>query len=265
MSCSPPTSFLPSAIPSGDSPLIYLILGCVGSGRRELVADLIEGGLPEGMTSAVLISENEPEDPADERLPAIERWRWEPEVSAIIATLPEDAERVFFIVDGARSPVDQIEAFKMWIESQPGVELARILCVVNCRLAEQNPPLLAWYDACIHFSDVILLNRREDVPNKWISDFQARYKSQFYPAVIELVKGGKVRNPALILEPQPLRISHAFDSDQEWVAVDGSDDEDEEAMEEEEEVEMKPADDPYFERANGGRRVKIVPDITKYL
>ena len=33
---------------SSEKPLVYLILGAAGSGRREIVADLIDGGLAAG-------------------------------------------------------------------------------------------------------------------------------------------------------------------------------------------------------------------------
>ena len=40
--------------------------------------------------------------------------------------------------------------------------------------------LLAWYDACVHFSDVVLLQRREGVANKWVSDFLKHHEDQLH-------------------------------------------------------------------------------------
>jgi len=238
-----------------EKPLVYLILGATGSGRREIVADWLEEG-----GAAVILPEGEAADPADSRLGAAERWRWNG--GAIEGRLPAGAETIFFLADGRRNPVDQIEAFGPWLETQ-GAELARIVTVVDCRLAEQHPPLLVWYDVCVHFSDVVLLNRREGVANKWVSDFQARIKGQFYPCLIEVVKEGRVRNPALILEPRALRMSHAFDDEVEWEAAEEEDEEAEES--DEKEVELQPAVDPYFVRLTGGRREKEIPHIEKYL
>lgn len=246
--------------------MIYLILGGAGSGRREIVADLIDGGLADGETAAVLLSEGEAPDPADKGLGEVKRWRWSAEKS-IDADLPAGAGRVFFVTDGRANPVDQIEAFKAWVAGQP-VELARVLCVVNCRLAEQNPPLLLWFDACVHFSDVVLLHRREGVANKWMSDFRARFKDRHFPCLIEMVKGGRVHNPALVLEPQTLRMSHAFDEEGDWIVVDEEGEEvdvDDDDVDEDEEVEMVLVEDPYFVRDNGGRRAKEIPDIGKFL
>ena len=42
-----------------EKPLVYLILGAAGSGRREVVADLIEGGLGAGGRALVLLSDGE--------------------------------------------------------------------------------------------------------------------------------------------------------------------------------------------------------------
>ena len=266
-----------------ERPLIYLILGAAGSGRREVVADLIEGGLGEGEKAVVLLSESEAQDPADKKLGAIERWRWIPPapidplhvdrdnpppapIATVEVVIPAGASRIFFVTDGRRNPVDQVEAFKGWMILQD-VELARVICVVNCQLAENHARLLAWFDACIHFSDVALLNRHEGVANKWMSDFQEHFKSQFLPCLFEMVKGGRVRNPALLLEPQALRVSHIFDEEVDWLLTNAAGEtvEDEDEVDEDEEITATPIEDIYFVRRPGGRREKEIPDIAKFL
>ena len=230
-----------------------------------MLADLIEGGLGEGDRAAVLLSEAEaPADP-DNRLGLIARWRWL-ETGAIEGSLPAGATHVFFVTDGRGNPVDQAEAFKPWLEAQGG-ELARVLCVVHCQLAEKNPPLVAWHAACVHFSDVVLLNRREGVANKWLSDFQGRFTGQFMPCLFEFVKGGRVKNPVLVLDPVARRISHAFDPEQDWIFrnADGKMIEEDEAADGDEEIEATAEEDPYFARDAAGRRVKKIPDIAKFL
>ena len=248
-----------------EKPLVYLILGAAGSGRREVLADLIEAGLVEADRPAVMLALTESAAAHDAKLPPISRWEWRD--GAIVGSLPVGATHVFFISDGRRNPVDQIEVFKPWLEAQGG-ELARVLCVVNTRLAEQNPPLLAWYDACVHFSDVVLLNRREGVENKWLSGFLEHFKGQFLPCIFELVKEGRLKNPALVLEPQARRMSHYLDEEQDWIFTDSEGDvidEEEETEDGDEEIEAKPEEDPYMVRLNGGRRVKQLPDIAKFL
>lgn len=257
---------LSSPVSRTEKPLVYLILGAAGSGRRAVLHDLIDGGLDDTDRAAVMVSAGEPIGGGDVvKLPNVSTWDWVD--GTIVGTLPADATHVFFVTDGTRNPVDQVEVFKAWIEAQQG-ELARVLCVINTQLAEKHSALLAWFEACVHFADVVFLNKREGVENKWMSDFLAHFKKQYYPCVFELVKDGHVKNPPLILEPQARRMSHVFDEEQDWIFTNSEGeeiDEQEETDDDDDEIEAKPAEDPYFERRNGGRRVKELPDIAKYL
>jgi len=257
------------------SPLVFLILGAPGSGRREVVADLVEAAKGAGEKPAVLLEENEPADPAEERYPEVARWRWQD--GAIAGNLPVGCTQVFLVSAGRVNPVDQVEALPDWLATQ-SAELGRIICVVHCALAERNPALMAWYEACVHFSDVVLLDRREGVANKWIGDFVKHFEKQFIPCLFVYVKGGRVPNPALVLEPEPRRITQIFDegyrppADEYFESVSPKpegrrrkvevdpDDQDEEADED------SPGEgDPYLVRDAAGRRRKRIPDITKYL
>lgn len=252
-------------MPPAEKPLVYLILGAAGSGRREIVADLIAEGLRDTGRAATLLAESEVPSEHDAKLAPLSRWAWRDEV--IVGTLPAEATHVFFIADGRANPVDQIEVFKAWVEAQGG-ELARVLCVVNCQLVEKNPSLLAWYEACVHFSDVVLLTRREGVDNKWLSGFLGHFQKQYYPCLFETVKAGQVKNPALVLEPQARRMTHVFDDEPNWIFTDGEGeeiDEQEETEGDEDEVEAKLEEDPYFVRDAAGRRAKRLPDIAKFL
>ena len=253
-----------------EKPLVYLILGAVGSGRRELLEDMIDGGLDEKDRPAVILPAGEGDralvaNAPDLRLPSTSFWTWE--AGTISGSLPAGATHVFFVTDGTRNPVDQVEAFKPWLAAQGG-ELARVICVVNSQLAEKHPPLLAWFEACVHFADIVLLNKREGVENKWMSGFLGHFKKLYYPCVFEMVKDGRVQNPALILEPEARRMTHVFDEEQDWIFTDSEGkeiDEQEEVEDEDEEIEAKPEEDPYFVRRSGGRRLKEIPDISNFL
>jgi hypothetical protein len=214
----------------------------------------------------VLVAQGEAAADDAPELPRLARWTREGET--IEAELPQDATHVFFLTDGRDSPIDQIEAFKPWLEARGG-ELAAVICVVNCQLLEKNPALMPWYEACIHFADVVLLTRREGVANKWLSDFTGHFEKLFYPCLFELVKGGKVKNPALILDPQARRMTHFFEEEQDWIVTNDAGeeiDEDEESSgEDEEEVHAEPVQDPYFVRDAAGRRQKRIPDISRFL
>lgn len=251
---------------ASEAPFVYVILGAAGSERRRVLADLIEGGLAPEDRAVVLIAEGEAEPDLEKNFPRVVHWAW---VDSQIVTPDDtvgDSTHLFFLTDGRKNPVDQLEAFKPWLQ-QSGAQLGRVLCLVNCKLAEQNPEVIAWYEACIHFSDVVLLTHREGVANKWLSDFQNRFKDQYFPCLFEFVKEGRVKNPPLILEPEARRMSHLFD-ETEWVVLDDELDEDDDSEEEgdsEEEVEVVEEVDPYLERRLGGRRAKEIPDIAKFL
>ncbi len=269
-----------------DKPLVYVILGAAGSDRREVLADLLAGGLTEGNRAAVFLSAGEAASEHDAALTNVTRWTWRDGI--IDAARPEGATHVFFVTDGRLNPVDQIEQLHVWIAAVGG-ELGRIITVVNCRLAEQHVALLAWYEACIHFSDIALLHQREGVANKWMSEFQTHFKKLYYPCLFEVVKAGRVKNPLVVLDPQARRMSHLFDID-EWTELDlegvefGTEDEDGNVTEDEEkpakkkakrghpnesaeddEDDWKPEVDPYLQRCTGGRREKEIPDIAQYL
>jgi hypothetical protein len=247
-----------------EKPFVYLILGAAGSGRREVLVDLIEAGIPPEEKSAVMLSESEAATEFDAKLPALTRWSWSDEM--IVGTLPASARHVFFIADGRANPVDQIEVFKSWVEGQGG-EVARVLSVVSCQLAAKNPALLSWFEACVHFSDVVLLTHRDGVENKWMSGFLGHFEKQFYPCLFEFVKHGRVKNPVLVLDPRARRMSHVFDAEQDWVFTDAEGDEidEDEETDDDEEITATPEEDPYFARDAAGRRQKRIPDIAKYL
>jgi hypothetical protein len=257
-------------MPSTANPLVYLILGAAGSGRRELLADLIEGGLGEKDRAGVFLAEGEPASAADTALPNVSRWSWRD--GTIAATPPAGATHIFLVTDGRANPMDQIEAFKSWLATHD-LELARVLSVVNCALAEQNPALLAWFDACAHFADVVLLNRREGVANKWLSDFIARYRDQYYPCLFEQVKSDRVKNPALVLDPHTRRMAQFFEAEPDWrtqageavIIEDEGDDEDSPETDGDEDADAPPAADPWLARDTAGRRLKPLPDIAKFL
>ena len=256
---------------SSANPSVYFILGTPNSGRRAIVRDLIENGLGDEK-AVVLVAESEAADPADERLAKLKnvevrRWRWqEPGIPAM--DLPAKAT-VFLLADSQASPVDQVEALKPWLGTQDRA-LARIFTVVDCQLAEKQPVLRQWFDACIHFSDVVFLNRREGVANKWLSDFIKHYTDEYFPCHFVQVKTkGDLATPLVWLDPMARRVSQYFEDDyvdMSDLVVEIGDDEAEEG----EKVEAGEEDgiippEPYFVRQRSGRREKEVPDLRQYL
>ncbi len=230
----------------------YLVLGATHSGRRVAVFDLIKDLASESDPFEVAISKREPPSEYDERIPALEGVALN-YFETDLGSLPPRGLRAGFtsilIAAGAMNPVDQVESLKDLL-GQAKKELSRILSVVSCRMLSRHPSLSAYYDACIHFSDVVLINEYESVGEKFVKDFIQCYKDDYYPCLFEPLKRGRVKNPSLILETQARRISLYFDP--------------EEDLSEEEDHESIPVD-PYLERLPGGIRRKTVPDIAKIL
>ncbi len=260
-------------------PLVYWILGLRDSGRREIAAEFVSTLLDdEAVTGeiAVWLSERELPDPTEAR------WQSEPRVNVrrlpfgaqgtLTLPAPEEGIGVILIIaDGLGNPVDQLEAAKYWLEEH-GLELARIITVVHCQLWMDHPALTPWYEACIHFSDVILLNRRENVLNKWISDFRHRLEKERHPGLVELVKKGKVDHPQVLLYPEPRRLSLYFDQPEpscSWNMLEITALAPEQADEGEGTLDLQAEEEPvvevYFERNPAGQRVKQIPDPAKIL
>lgn len=269
---------------SSSRPLVYLVLGTPGSGRRAVLSDLIADGLTADDRAVTALPDTEAPNEGDARLGRVVRWSardggFTLEVPGLARGETPDFTHLFIVADGRRDPVDQIEAFRDWLRGRPA-DLARIITVVHCGLAHAHDPAIRpWFDACIHFSDVVLLAGREGVPNKWMSDFQARYRDAFMPALFEFVKQGRVKNPVMVLDPEARRLSQAFDpeSDLEIARELAPEAEitftDEFGDEEEEGGEESPSDadgdeppaEAYFERRQNGRRTIELPDITRFL
>lgn len=250
---------------SPSQPSVYFVLGTPGSGRRAVVRDLAENGFA-NQKVVVLLADGERADPADERLAQlahveVRRWAWTPPEFPRFK-LPSDAT-VFLVADPRADAIDQLEALKPWLVAQ-GAILARILCCVDCQLAEKQPVLMQWFEACIRFADVIFLTNRGGVANKWLSDFIQHFKGQFYPGLFIQVKKGDLPNPALVLDPTPRRLTQYFEEDAEFSDLVIETDDEEDAADPEEDDGL-PQPEPYFVRERSGRRAKEVPDVREYL
>jgi hypothetical protein len=251
-------------------PAVYLVLGLPGSGRREVVLDLIENGMPEARNVTVYQSADDAPkagDPAAAQLAGLTGvTRVNYVFSAGNFALGSEAETdgapetIFFLADGWLSPIDQLEAFPALLQSR-GWELARILLVADCTRAAGNPPVEQWHEACVHFADCVLMNRRDNpAANLWAQQFQRKIKAARFPCLFLLVKKGRVDNALLVLFPEARRFSLVFD---QIDPLDDLDLDEEDLPDDLLTLENKP--DPYFERMPNGQRRKPVPDAATFL
>ncbi|MDR3227809.1 MAG: hypothetical protein LBT53_00075 [Puniceicoccales bacterium] len=263
----------------------YIILGTPDSGRREILADLIANGTanPDDIrvyfagdlddaavaafaetVAAAQAAEGTAADAAAATTapaaPQIRRWGFAD--GNLFADSPETAPgTVFIVTNGRKNPIDQMEILAALLP-RFGWQLARVFTVVHCGLFAAHTELADWYKACLHFSDVALLSRRETLPdpNAVVKKFTDAHKAAHNPCLLEIVKKGRLDNPLRVLIPEARRFSMIFDD------TDGLDEMDfDENNLPEEPFDIKPGTDPYFERDTTGRRCIHIPEIEKFL
>ena len=235
---------------------VYLILGCKSSGRRYAVYDLIRDLASADDPFTLHFEKNEEPNEWSEKLTELDHVSietYEGGVGDIQASDVNPQHTNLIIAPGLASPVDQVEAFKTLVDHSP-CELGRVITVVHCDQLTAHAQLQSWYDACIHFSDVCILNRSAETTNQFVQDFIDRYKTKHFPVLFEKVFKKGIKNPGLLLEPEARRISLFFEPEEDaWL-----DDEDDDAWE-------GPEEDPYMIRLPSGNREKWVPDIVAIL
>ncbi len=240
---------------------VYLVLGLPGSGRHEIVTHLVEDGLqePEAITVYHAADDAGPPNP-DPKITFVPYKFAGGQFDVDLNAEPRDEPKeAFFIADGRRSVIDQLEAFPAWLRSRSW-ELARILLVVDCALASKHEVVEEWHTACVHFADCVLLNKRDADSHAWTQQFEKKFHDERYPCQFFGVKKGRVAHALVALYPEARRLTLAFD---DLDAVDEMEFDEENLPEEPFNLERKP--DPYFERLPSGQRRKQVPDVSAFL
>ncbi|TVR50564.1 MAG: hypothetical protein EA425_09470 [Puniceicoccaceae bacterium] len=240
--------------------LAYVLLGAAGSGRREILSDLALAC----DADSVAVHSSEADLFSADALPREIQpvtWKWSEGFQYTEAPV-DGPEVIFLLTDGRTNPVDQVEALPQWLQARQA-SLARILTVVDASLAEADSAVLPWYDACIHFSDVVLLNRLAGLPGSWAGKFRARYERAFLPCLFETVRAGKVKNPALVLDPLPRRLAQFLDEGNALELFRPAEPDPEDAFDDD--APDEPEGDPYLARLPSGQRVKPIPKISAIL
>ena len=239
-------------------PRVYVIYGITGSGRRSIIGDLIADGIEQNREVLCFLPENEPAisdiDSAIGQSASTTVLQWSLNKAKVMhGPIQANPEVIFFLSPGDSDPADTAEAVKSWAEHNR-CEVTRLITVVHCSFLRKSPEAKAWYNACIHFSDVVLMNRREPGDNKWVRQFEEHFKKQHCPSRFLPVKNDRVANPAEILCPETRRESLYFD---ELTPIE------EDAFEEDLPEDRKP--DKYIERLESGLRAHPIPSIKKWI
>jgi hypothetical protein len=234
-------------------PLVYIILGLEGSGRRDLCAQLAREAFDPNYSCVTLVQANEPEAGGAllAKLAEVEQYEHIEQIE-----LP-DSEVVLLVAPGQMSPADSIEAFYQLLKRYR-LSPASIIAVYHCALLATHPkPLEPWYQACAHFADKILLGRREGVPQRAMSSITQQLDQAHYPAIVQLVKKGRVEQPELTVDDQPRRLSQLFDAADAIDALDLD-----ETTLPDGPIELGGLHDPYLERHPSGERVLRIPEVS---
>ena len=135
---------------------------------------------------------------------------YEPEAAAWVFN-PDAEGSAFILVDPRHSPVPQLE--KMASDLRKCLlEPVKICTCVDCQAAENEPRLQKFYDACLYYSDIVLLGHRGGASKRFLRDYQKAFERKCYPCVFLLLKGAGEPSDALeILTPGTRRLSQMFD------------------------------------------------------
>ncbi|KAF0096330.1 MAG: hypothetical protein E1N59_297 [Puniceicoccaceae bacterium 5H] len=189
------------------------------------------------------------------------------------------SQAAFLLPPLADDPRDWLETIREW-EVEHDLELAKIITVMDLLALHDHPQLRQWYDACLHFSDVLLLSHRDRVEKKWVSDLERDLQRRAYPFLVAtLKKKGSVEHPQELLFPEARRLSQYFDepepeeAPEEYMGIEIVDETPAEVAAEIEEEEAEEANEPkpgdaatdaYLARFDYGQRkikVPLIPQI----
>ena len=171
----------------------------------------------------------------------------------------------FLLISGSTNPIDWLEEMQQALFKN-NFKLGRIIFLLDMVRLSKNPQWVSWAQACIHFSDVVLMNNVEGVTKKWLQEFKEPYVKDCYPCLFVPLKGEQISNPALVLETLPLRISQVFDIEYQQESkllkeINASHSKWETDCANGDECSDETFVDPYFEKFPNGMRVKKINSL----
>ncbi len=231
---------------------VFILLGLLGTGRRELLWRVALSELGHDERLGVLWPESEWDRvEGNEVPPKMDLARWVIEGGKLRTQWPSsDSENVFWVAPGTGNPADFIETVPAVLKAL-GAELGQIVTLIDCGKLVAEARLASWYDCCIHFSDTVLLGGRDGVAERWMREYEESFRKKCLPCEVDLVqKGGRRRHPEILFSETPRRLSLFFDE----IEPDPDD----------EEMPEAPVD-PYLERDPSGQRRIRLPVVERIL
>jgi hypothetical protein len=152
-----------------------------------------------------------------------DEYEWESASQDKVSLQPYDPETVlwvfdpdrpataFIVVDPKTDLIGQLEHLADNF-GKCQIEPLKVVTCVDCERTEQSAKLRAWYEACIYYSDVVLLGNRQNAGKSFVREYQKHFERLCYPCLFLLLKGtGNPTQPGEILTSGPRRISQMFD------------------------------------------------------
>ncbi len=239
----------------------YLILATPYSGRRGLCIDMCKNAFADCKVQ-VFVSANEPccyDNSTLSTLENVELVRFKNSEESL-EKISEDCDVVIYVADSSRNIADEVEDFKMLVDSGK-IRLARVWSIVDCKMNEMFGKQCSGYiDALSHFADCLLLSQRSGVSNASVNELLARFKKQCKPhLLVYMDKRNSVQNSLELSIEETRRISMLFD---EYDPADELDIDEDNLPEEPFSLERKP--DPYLEKLQNGHRKNPVADVFEF-
>ena len=111
-------------------PLVYLVFGIPNSGRREVIFDLIEGGIPENEQIIYFRPQGEAACAYDEQIEALDNVRvvgWNlKDCKVTHGKISAAPKKILFLAPGLSDPSDCAEGLKSWSDHN-NCQIARLI------------------------------------------------------------------------------------------------------------------------------------------
>jgi hypothetical protein len=190
----------------------------------------------------------------------IKHIAYDPESSLLVLD-PDGEQTVFVLIDPRIPPIAQLEN----LAEQLGnclIEPTKVITCVDCTAAESSPQLRAWLDACIYYSDIVLLGNRSRASKPFVRDYQKGFERLCYPCLFGFLKGdGRPDIAAEILAPDTRRLSQLFDLAEDLPEITPGT-----VIESSCDLELEEAEqDPYRNPGEDESSPPTIPDITKWI
>ena len=198
---------------------------------------------------SILVNSQDPKKscfliPGDEKFYGLSYSNWElidSEFSFQSKEFP-DFQEYFLLFSNKLNLADQIEATLDLFRRNKGLELIRIITLLDSNLLVQTiNGLKEWIDSCAHFSDALCFTNRNNENSSAIKELTERYKSMCYPMETFILSSKKDTQINQILKPVSLRVTHIFDNPELL------------------EPEDTPENDYYLECLSNGIRKNVIP------